>query len=104
MKIPVGSKVKFNKEVQRYTVQASDERFAICTKPLNALKTVLYTIIDFKEDRRGPENLIFGMGAETKEDCEEMITRLNLPLGEGPSKVSSRHDCELDIEKIYPPK
>lgn len=102
MKIPVGSKVKFRKEKQRYTVQASDERFAICTKPMNALKTVLYTIIDFEENRRGPEDLVFGFGAETKEQCEEMLARLNLPLEEGPTEVSSRHDIELDIEKVYP--
>lgn len=101
MKILVGSKVKFHKEKQRYTVQASDERFAICTKPMNALKTVLYTIIDFKENRRGPENLVFGFGAETKEQCEEMLERLNKK--QNPSEVSYRHDCELDIEDIKQP-
>lgn len=100
MKIPVGSKVKFYKEKQRYTVQASDERFAICTKPMNALKTVLYTIVDFKENRRGPENLVFGFGAETREQCEDMLERLNEK--DQPSEVSHRHDCKLDIEQIYP--
>lgn len=115
----VGSKIKFLSEKQRYMVQASDERFAICTKPMNALKTVLYTIIDFEEDVRGPEDLIFGMGAETRELCEEMLGRLN---GIGPteddreiyrqagldpasiptchSEVSHRHRCALDIERI----
>lgn len=100
MKIPVGSKIKFFSEKQRYTVQASDERFAICNKPMNALKTVLYTIIDFKENRRGPENLIFGMGAETRDECESMLRRLNEQ--NNPSEVSHRHDkSPLDIEKIY---
>lgn len=100
MKIPVGSKIKFESEKQRYTVQASDERYAVCNKPMNALKTVLYTIVDFKNNIRGTENLVFGMGAETREECEEMLARLNLPFGEGPSEVSHRNYRELDIEKI----
>ena len=58
-------------------------------------KTVIYTIVDFKENRRGPENLIFGMGAETREDCKEMLERLNEK--ENPSEVSYRHDVPLDI-------
>lgn len=134
MKIPVGSKIKFREEKLRYTVQASDERFVICTKPFNLMKsytrpkrcTVLYSIIDFKENVRGPENLIFGMGAETRQDCREMLERLNgyespeeraesiecyKQAGiEGPppppthSEVSYRHRIELDIEKIFPPE
>lgn len=101
--LPVGSKVKFAKEKRPYTVQASNDRFAVCTKPFNPQRTVLYTIIDFKENVRGPENLIFGMGAETREQCEEMLARLN---GEdktlGATEVSHRHRIDLDIEKIEP--
>lgn len=133
-KIPVGSKVKFQSERLRYTVQASDERFAICTKPFNLMKsftnkkhcTVLYSIIDFDEDVRGPENLVFGMGAETRKQCEEMLDRLNgrnrdykkelkafteaglsPELAEEhpePTEVSYRHRCTLDIQRIDPPK
>ncbi len=51
-KLPVGTKVKFPNEKQRYTVQASNVRFAVCTKPFNAQKTVLYSIIDFWDDTR----------------------------------------------------
>ena len=50
--IPVGTKIKFREEKQKYTVRASSPFFAVCTKPFNAQKTVLYTIIDFKENRR----------------------------------------------------
>jgi hypothetical protein len=125
-KIPVGSKVKFASEKMRYTVQASDERFSICTKPFNLKRTVLYSIIDFDEDVRGPENLIFGMGAETRKQCEEMLDRLNgrnpeydqdvevykqagidpadLTRTPYPTEVSHRNRCELDIERIDPPK
>jgi len=121
MKIAVGSKVKFKGEVQRYTVQASDDRFAICTKPFNPRNTVLYSIVDFVEGVRGPENLVFGHGAETREQCEEMLDRLNgvdrdaeqtkqayisagLSAKDIPepckTEVSRRHRCTLDIERV----
>lgn len=89
-----GSKIKFFNEKQAYTVQCNSERFTICTKPLNIHKTVLYTIIDWQEQRRGPENLVFGMGAETKEQCLEMLVRL-LDGRSGRSEVSHRHDVPL---------
>ena len=97
LKLAVGTKVKFVEEKQRYIVQASNVAFAILTKPFNARKTVIYTIIDWNQNIRGPENLIFGMGAETKKQCEEMLERLT----QGESEVSSRHDIPLKIEKIY---
>jgi hypothetical protein len=96
MKVPVGSKIKFKKEKQRYTVQASNERYAVCTKPMNALKTVLYSIVDFEQNIRGTENLIFCAGFETKELCEEALDRLS----KGETEVSYRNRCELDIERI----
>lgn len=110
-KLPVGTKVKFVSEKRPYTVQASDERYAICTKPFNIYRTVLYTIIDFKEQIRGPENLVFGFGAETREQCEEMLARLTAPCdheGEGilcdcRSQVTHRNRISLDIEATFPP-
>jgi len=97
MKIPVGSKIKFMGEKQRYTVQASNVAFLICTKPFNPRKTVLYCIVDLIEGVRGPEDLIFGMGAETKEECEEMLVRVT----EGESEVSHRHRAPLHVEAVY---
>lgn len=91
-----GEKVKFKEEKQRYTVRYASRRYAICTKPFNAQKTVLYTIIDQWEQVRGPENLVFGMGAETDVDCLEMLVRLL----DDESEVSSRHDLPLDIEAV----
>jgi hypothetical protein len=95
-KIPVGSKIKFKEEKQGYTVQASNVAFAICTKPFNAKKTVLYTVIDWNKNIRGRENLIFGMGAETRDQCNEMLERLT----QGESEVSGRHFIPLNIEKL----
>lgn len=96
MKIPEGSKVKFCNEKQKYTVRASNIDFAICTKPFNAKKTVLYTIIDWANDIRGVEDLIFGFGAETNKQCREMLERLI----QGESKVSYRNRVPLKIEKL----
>jgi len=98
MRIEVGSKIKFVSEKLRYTVQASNERWAVCTKSFNPRKTVLYTIIDFERNVRGTENLIFCFGFEDKKHCEEALERLI----EGDSEVSYRHWQELDIEKITP--
>jgi hypothetical protein len=97
-------------------VQASDARFAICTKPFNPKHTVLYTVIDFEENVRGTENLIFGLGAETRQQCEDMLDRLNgrpdsgdYELGVGTvhetqpmkTEVSHRNRVSLDIENAF---
>lgn len=92
----VGDKIKFKEEKQRYTVRATDGRFAICTKPFNLQKTVLYCIVDFEEQVRGTENLVFGMGAETDEQCEDMLKRLNEK--EDPSEISYRNRTPLRID------
>jgi len=99
-KLPIGSKIKFKEEKQRYTIRASNIIFAICTKPFNAEKTVLYTIIDWNNNIRGAENLIFGMGAETDKQCKEMLDRLT----NGESEISYRNNIPLNIEKLTCPK
>lgn len=90
-----GSRIKFFNEKQSYSVICNSERYTICTKPFNAQKTTLYTIIDWQEQRRGPEDLVFGMGAETKEECLEMLVRL-LDGRTGRSEVSHRHGVPLN--------
>jgi len=66
--------IRFAEERRGYRVQAASQRFLVCTKPF--FKTTLYTIVDLVEQVRGPENLIFGAGAETREQCEAMLARL----------------------------
>lgn len=96
-KLPVGAKIKFKEEKQKYTVKASNIAFAICTKPFNAKKTVFYTIIDWHNKIRGAENLVFGMGAETRKQCQEMLERLT----QGESEVSHRNQIALKIEELH---
>jgi hypothetical protein len=93
MKWKVGDKIRFAEEKQRYTVQAVNDRFAVLTKPFNARKTVFYTVVDFAQEIRGTENLIFGMGAETEQQCEEMLERVT----SGDTEVSHRNRVPLKI-------
>ena len=91
-----GSKIWFEEEKQGYTIQARSDNFIVCSKPFNLKKTVLYTIIDIKKNIRGPESLIFGFGAETKEQCQEMIARLE----SGKTEVSYRRNIPLKIYDV----
>jgi len=99
-RLPIGAKVWFEGEKQGYTVRASNAAFAVLTKPFNARKTVLYCIIDWESDLRGPENLLFGIGAETSQECAEMLQRVTM----GDSALSSRHSAPLVITKYQRPK
>lgn len=94
----VGDRVKFKDGGRAYTIQARNERFLVCTKPFNPKRTVLYTIIDLEKQIRGPENLVFGMGAETRQQCEEMIARLSAK--DMASEVSYRRKVPLSIERV----
>jgi hypothetical protein len=96
---PVGAKLWFEGEKQGYTVRASNVAFAICTKPFNARNTVLYTIVDWEQGIRGAENLVFGSGAETDQECEEMLERLT----NGESEVSGRNYTKLKLVKYTDP-
>lgn len=91
-----GTKIKFECEKQRYTVRACNKRFWVCNKPFNLKKTVLYTVVDLVRNVRGTENLVFGFGAETKQQCKEMLAR----LASGETEVSYRNYRTLDIERI----
>ncbi len=91
----LGEKVKFASEKQRYTVRAMNDRFAVCTKPFNPRKTVLYTVVDFRDRVHGPEALIFQRGAETDEQCHAMLERIT----SGETEISRRNRIELDLGK-----
>ena len=100
--IKTGDKIKFAEEKQAYTVRAAGSRYLVCNKPFNPRRTVLYTIVDIEDGIRGIENLILGAGAETVEDCEEMLARLegrNLEIG-FTTEISRRNNVGLKIEKV----
>lgn len=93
-KLKIGDKIKFSTEKQRYTIQARNERYIICTKPFNAKKTVLYTIIDMERYCRGEDSLIFHRGYETQEECQENLQHLI----NGEMEVTYRNVIKLDVE------
>lgn len=97
--VDVGWKIRFAETRQVFTVRAKGKRFIVCTKPLNARATVLYSIIDTKTQERGPESLVFGCGAETDDQCQEIIKRLESKQTE----LSYRRKIPLKIVAMYAP-
>lgn len=95
----VGDKVRFAEEKQAYTIQARSDRYLVCSKPFNPKHTVLYCVVDLEKQIRGPENLVFGAGAETKEQCEEMIERLEGRSG-FQTEVSYRNNIPVKVESV----
>lgn len=99
--VSVGDKIKFAEEKQRYIVQAKGTRYLVCTKPFNPKKTVLYTVVDSVKLIRGTENLILGFGAETREQCEDMISRLESTDICKKTEVSHRNNIPLNVEEVF---
>ena len=94
MKVKIGDKIYIPKHKRPFTVRARNDRYIICTKPFNAKHTVIYFIIDLKEKRRGPDNMVFCCGYESDEDCRERL----IELQSGIIEVSRRRGIDLDIE------
>lgn len=92
MKVNVGDSVYIPDEDETYTVRARDDNFIICTRPYE--DTVAYFIIDLEEKRRGPDNIVFGSGYETDEQCEDRLKELQTDEIE----ISMRYGINLDIE------
>lgn len=89
-------KIKFKGEKQRYTVQAAGKRYLVCTKPFNARKTVLYTIIDLKEEVRTESSQFIEIRSSVASTCDYIITMLEKAQNmDGFSKIP------LDIEEVY---
>jgi hypothetical protein len=88
-----GDKIWFVEEKRPYTIRTRNKRFLICTKPFNPKRTVLYTIVDLEKQIRGTENLVFCMGYESDEDCNEALIRLET----GESEISHRNNIPLKI-------
>lgn len=88
---PIDVLVHVPDEKRGFRVQARNDRFAVCTK--QHFSTVRYFILDAESGVRGTENLVLGFGAETKEQCEEMLARLS----SGETEVSHRNRVPWDV-------
>ncbi len=98
---PIGAFITFEKEKRPYRIRARSGRFIVCTRPYSKRKTTFYTIIDLVEMVRGPEDLVFGMGAETDQHCWDMVDRLdgrdnNHPQG---SDAIERPKFEAEVKR-----
>lgn len=91
----VGDRIWFFEEKRPYTIQAASEQFLICTKPFAPRRTVIYTIVDFAKNVRGADNMLFGMGYETREQCQERLA--DLLDDDHPAEVSRRNKVPLAI-------
>jgi hypothetical protein len=96
--IKVADKIYFDGETAPYTVKAFDGRRAICTKPFNLHKTVLYTIVDFKEGIRSTNDLVFNDYDYSK---QEDIDRCMADLKSKKVALSERNAIQLKIEKVH---
>jgi len=94
--IKVGDKILFAEEKQRYKVRGRTDNFIVCTKPFNARKTVLYTIIDIDRNVRGRDNMIFCPGYETDEDISDVVKK----LANGEMCVSYRNSKYIDLNIV----
>lgn len=56
--------------------------------------TVMYFIVDLKNNWRAPDNLIFCSGYETREQCEERLAELQ----SGTIELSQRRGIPLDLD------
>lgn len=59
MNLQIGDNIYFANYKRPFKVIACSNRWAVCTKPFNIKRTVLYTIIDQEKLIRGTHNLIF---------------------------------------------
>ena len=91
MKVEVGDKVYIPFEDEPYEVRTRDDRYIICTTPYE--DTVIYFIVDLVDRWRAPDNMVFGSGYETDEDCQERLRELQ----NGEIELSRRRGLPLDI-------
>lgn len=95
-----GQRVWFSDGKKSFKVREANEKFAICTQPYNFKpETVIYTIIDFENNIRGMDNMVFGVhDYYSDEDCAEAMKELL----SGDLEVSRRHHkyVKLDIIKV----
>lgn len=57
-------------------------------------------MVDLDEQVRGTENLIFGMGAETREQCEDMLARLTGTDPDIETELSARNRVPLRVRSL----
>lgn len=94
-RIEVGDKVYFESQKSPMTVKARSERYAILTEPFYRQKTVYYSIIDFLNQWKAPNNLVFNIyDYEDQKSIDECLE----DLISGKIELSVRRGCKVDID------
>lgn len=100
--LKVGQKVRFNQEKNyAWTVRAVREEFAILTKTI--FGKGYYTIVDFIQGIRGPDNC-YGVGYETDEEVAEAMLGLFDEHEYRQIEISHRHRIPLVFGGVKPEK
>lgn len=124
-RIKVGDKLKFRGMKKPFPVVAHNKHFTICAYKLTGClvaKEFIYTIVDWANDRRGPDSMIFGPNYKYT-DLKQAAKALK-ELGDGRMhrkvckkrgkwfgkyvwyspklETSRRRSCTLDLEKVIP--
>lgn len=89
----IGDRIRFAEERQYYTVRAWSPNWLICTRSFKLRDTVLYSIVSFEQQIRGPGDKIFNGPYET----DDQITDRMHEIMSGRLKVSRRHGIPLVI-------
>jgi ribosomal 50S subunit-recycling heat shock protein len=90
-----GGKIWFIGERQPMTVKAQSQRYAICTAPFYREKTVYYSILDFMNKWKAPNNLIFNLyDYEDQADIDKSLVDLEA----GKYELSKRRGTELKVD------
>jgi hypothetical protein len=117
----VGKKVYFTNEKLPYNIKAVSKRYAVVSRKLNRIEDAkllhfqvemgayftfteafndnkdapVYSLIDFKENMRSPDNLVFGVFDYFNEhDCQKAIKYLET----GKMELSKRNKSELSVD------
>lgn len=95
-----GQRVWFDDMKKPFKVRESNDRFAICTMPYNFIpNSVIYTIVDFERQKRGLDNMVFGVhDYYTDEDCRQAFEELN--NGELEVSYKRSKNVPLQITKL----
>lgn len=125
--VKAGDRIKFRGMKRPFPVIASNKHFTICAYKLTgclAEKLFVYTIIDWENQRRGPDAMIFGPnfnyldpveankalkqlgdGRMHKRLCKKRGKYYRKMVWESPElETSRRRSIPLDIEMIIKPK
>lgn len=93
-----GDRIMFLEERQHYKVMACDSRYLICCRPF--FQSGLYTIVDFVDGIRGPNNLTLNSyDYMDKLNCERFLS--DLTADKSTLAISERRRIKLNIIKDY---